>query len=232
MKTKAYGGLMALSAAALLACVTSTPTLAQTAAAAGQAAAPARHARLDADGDRKISQAEFVQARTARLAALDADHDGTVNRAEIQARAQAVRAERATARFDRLDADRNGQISRAEFDAARPQRAEGARPGRGERAGAHHRGGQRMARHAGRGAGRGHGPAMQAARRAPASIADAQTRAAATFARLDADHDGFLTTQELRAGRHAGRPDRAARRMGRPMAPAATPASPPAPASE
>ncbi|CAN5220101.1 hypothetical protein BH09PSE1_BH09PSE1_18070 [soil metagenome] len=227
MKTNAYAGLIALSVAALLGGAAAAQTAVQTST---QAPAPARHARLDTDGDRRISQAEFVQARTARLTALDADHDGSVAPDEVRARVQAVRAERASDRFDRLDADKNGQISRAEFDAARAPHDDAARAGRGER-------GHRMARHAGRGA-RHDGARMNAARvadRGPVSIADVQTRAAATFARLDADHDGFLTSAEVRAarGERAGRGEgRAARRMGRPMAPAATPPSPAAPASE
>lgn len=224
MKTKAFSGLIALSITALLA----GTAAAQTAAPTSTQAPGARHARLDADGDRRISQAAFVEARTARLTALDADHDGSLTAAEIRTRMQARRAERVSVRFDRLDADKNGQISRDEFNAARPQRAESARPGRGDRMGGRHHRGQRMARHAGR----GHGQAQRIADRGPVSIADVQTRAAATFARLDADHDGFLTAQEARAGRGDGRQGRMARHRGRPMAPAATPASPAPPASE
>ncbi|CAN5242820.1 hypothetical protein BH10PSE1_BH10PSE1_25250 [soil metagenome] len=234
MKSNPYSGLMALSAVALLAgaaaAQTATPMPVPMAA---RADAPARHARLDTDGDRKISQVEFVQARTARLTALDTNHDGSLTREEVQARRQAARTEHAQARFERLDADKDGQISRAEFDAPRPQQTEGARAGRGERG--HHRGGQRMGRHEGR----GHGPAQRMADRGPVSIADATTRATETFTRLDADHDGFLTAAEARAGRgdRAGRGEgrhgqRMGRHMSRPMAPAATPASPPAPASE
>lgn len=244
MRKTAFAGLMALSATMVLASAASARTESPAQAPA------ARHAGLDKDGDGRISQAEFVQARTARLTVLDADRDGAVTAAEVQARMQARRAERATMRFDRLDADKNGQISRAEFDAARPQRAGDARPGRGEWMGERHRGdAHRMARHAGRGMGpnmaRGHGPAARTAVREPVAIADVQTRAVATFARLDTDHDGFLTAAEAwsargdRVGRgHSqvrgqgqGRGAHRGWRMSRPTA-LATPASPPAPASE
>jgi hypothetical protein len=211
MKTKTCSGVIALAITTLLAGAASAQT--QTGAPA------ARHARLDTDGDGKISQAEFVQARTERLTALDADHDGSLTPAELRARVQAVRAERTNARFDRLDTDKNGEISRAEFDAARTPRT-GGEAGR-----AHHR----MDHRAGR----------RIAARGPVAIADVQTRATVTFARLDTDHDAFLTPAELRAGRvermarlHERQADRRARHMSHPMAPATTPASPPAPASE
>ena len=218
MRPSAFTGLIALSVTALLAGAAAAQTVAPA------PAAPGRHARLDTDNDGKISQAEFVQTRTARLAALDADRDGTISADE----AQAAKARRATARFDRLDADRNGQISRAEFDAAREHRAEGGR------------GGRRMARHAARRMGPAGearlGAAERMARRGPVSIADAQSRANETFARLDANHDGFLTADERRTGRAdrmgQARHGREGRRMSRPIAPAATPASPSAPASE
>lgn len=240
MRKTAFAGLMALSATMVLAGAASARTESPAQAPA------ARHAGLDKDGDGRISQAEFVQARTARLTVLDIDRNGAVTTAEVQARMQARRAERAAMRFDRLDADKNGQISRAEFDAARPQRAGDAGPGRGQRMGERHRGGaHRMTRHAGRGMGpnmaRGHGPAARTAVREPVAIADVQVRAAATFARFDTDHDGFLTAAEAwsargdRVGRgHGQGRDRRAHRGGRMSRPitAATPASPPAPASE
>ena len=246
-----FAGVAAVSLAALLA----GSAMAQSPAPQGPAAA--RQARLDPDADGKISQAEFVQARTARLTTLDTDRDGQVTAAERQVGRQAMRATRAAARFDRLDADRNGEISRAEFDSARTARAEAPRQARR----AEGRRGQRM--HAPRaGAGRwaqraehrmnrtpGRGPD---ARPAAVVIADVQTRAAANFTRLDKDSDGFLTAPEVmgrramaghRQGRAAHRmgagrmgPGRMAHRMNRPMhrqmhAPAVPP-SPSAPASE
>lgn len=237
MKTKIYMGLGALSAATLLAGVVSAQGLAPGSAmgsgqSAAQNAAPpavsaARQARVAAGSDRRITQAEFVQARTARLTALDTNHDGTVTAEEMRAHAQARRTERANAMFDRLDTNRDGQISRAEFDAAGAARADRVRGNRSEWKG----------RHSGRGA--EHGPRQGAgervANREAVSIADVQARAAANFARLDTNHDGVLTADELRAGRQ-GRDGRGHGRMGRgahgPATAAQNPASPPAPASE
>lgn len=148
---------------------------------------PDRRARADADGDGRISQAEFVQQRAERLARLDSDRDGSVDSAEAASAMAAHRGERMTARFDRLDADRDGSVSRSEFEAAQQAR---------------------VGRHGGR-AGR---MQQRMERRGPVSIEQAQARAAETFARLDADRDGYLTMQERRAGREQMREQRRARR--------------------
>ena len=218
------GGLTAPLAAMSLAALIASAATAQTAPATPE---PARHARADTDGDGRISQAEFVQARTGRLATLDADRDGALTAEEVRGRMQTRMAERAGMRFDRLDADKDGAISRAEFDAQRAQRA--------DRAGPHHRGQglrQRMAGHPTAARPGRQGGDHQA--RGPVVIAEVQARAAATIARLDADRDGYVTTGERRAvrmsmreHRQERRAERMARRAARP-----TPASPPAPASE
>ena len=251
-----FAGVAAVSLAALLA----GSAMAQSPAPQGPAAA--RQARLDPDADGKISQAEFVQARTARLTTLDTDRDGQVTAAERQAGRQAMRATRAAARFDRLDADKNGEISRSEFDSARTARAEAprqARRGDGRRAERMHNarpGGARWAQRAERRMNRtpGRGPD---ARPAAVVIADVQTRAAANFTRLDKDSDGFLTAPEVmgrramaghrmgraahrmgahRMGPHRMGQGRMAQRMNRPMHrqmhAPAVPPSPSAPASE
>lgn len=243
MKTRTFAGMVAVSIAALLA-----------GAATAQAVNPpqaqaARHANIDPDNDGRISQAEFVQARTARLSVLDTDRDGLVTAAERRAGMQARRDQRASLRFDRLDADKNGEISRTEFDAVRASRAEAGRAGahrvrQGARPGLQHR-----VRLAGRAHNVSRGPDARMATRQPMSIANAQTRAAEAFARLDLNHDGMLNASEaLRsrgdrmgqarrmarpmASHRAGhRPHAAVRPMMRPAAPA-TPASPSAPASE
>lgn len=186
---------------------------------AQQAPAPAPRAlRADADGDSRISQAEFVGRRVQRLTAADTDRDGSVTPEEMRATAQVRMAQRADTRFQRLDANNDGSISRAEFDSRRAA-GTGARP---QRAARMHRGPGRT----------GHrGPHMEA--RGPISIAQAQGKAEQAFARLDADHDGFLTAAERRAGMQAMREQRrermterrAARRPQRQ-------ASSPAPASE
>ncbi|MFA4892850.1 EF-hand domain-containing protein [Brevundimonas sp.] len=187
---------------------------------ATQAPGP-RAMRADADGDSRISQAEFVGQRVQRLTAADANRDGSVTPEEMRAVAQARMAGRADARFQGLDANSDGAISRAEFDAAHAARAE-ARPDRGAGAARMHRGAGRMAHH-GQGAGQ----------RGPVSIAEAQGKAEQAFTRLDADRDGFITVAERHAGMQAGRErrhermtERRAARQGQRQA------SPPAPASE
>jgi len=196
-KTLIVGGLAAL-------------TLAAAGGAFAQQAP--RGMRADADGDRRLSQTEFVGQRVQRLTAIDADRDGSVTAEERRAGRQVRMAARADARFDRLDANDDGAVSRAEFDTvreARPDRA--ARPMRADRPA---RGQRRMAR-------------MEA--RGPLAIATVQARAEQAFARLDADKDGFVTVDEGRVGRQAMREQRRERRLERRSA---RQASPQAPASE
>lgn len=203
-KTLLLGGLAAAS-------------LAVAGIAAAQTAPQAsHHARGDADGDGRVSQAEFVDGRIARLTAQDTNRDGSVSPEERRAAMQARRAERADARFARLDADGNGSVTRAEFDAGHA-----ARPDRGPRAG--HRGGPRGQR-AGMRAPREHGPVV---------IAEARDKLAASFARMDADKDGFVTADERRASMRLHRQARR-ERMSQPRAaaPAPAPAAVPAPTSE
>lgn len=197
------------------------------AALAQQAGAQPRtsHAmRADADGDGRISQAEFVGQRVQRLTAADADRDGSVAPEEMRAAFQARSTERADTRFQRMDANSDGAISRAEFDAPRAaptgSRLE-ARPHRAERmARMHH--GAGMAHH---------GQRMTA--RGPISIAEVQGKAEQAFTRLDADHDGFVTVAERQAGMQAFREQRRAHMTERRAArQAQRQASPPAPASE
>ncbi|HEY0103433.1 MAG TPA: hypothetical protein VGB60_08195, partial [Brevundimonas sp.] len=54
-------------------------------AAAAQQAPAARGLRADTDGDRRISQSEFVARRVDRLTAADANRDGSVTADERRA---------------------------------------------------------------------------------------------------------------------------------------------------
>ena len=204
-KTLLIGGLAALTLAA-----------AGGVAFAQQTPDHGAHAmRADADGDNRLSRAEFVARRLQRLTAADADRDGSVTAAEMRAAAETRRAGQADRRFDRVDGNDDGSISRAEFDAAREARSE--------------RGPQMMRAH--RGPGRGHGPARMGRleARGPVVIADIQARTEQAFARLDADNDGFVTAAERQSGRQAMREQRRERMAARR---AARQASPQAPASE
>ncbi len=124
-----------------------------------------------------VSQAEFVDRQVQRLRTMDADNDGVVTAAERTAARGAARAEHADRRFTRLDANGDGMISRAEFDAAAEARGE------------HRRG-----RHGFRGGMRG-----DRAQAGDIAIAEVQARAAERFARMDADGDGVVTSEERRA---------------------------------
>lgn len=167
--------------------------------------------RADADGDGRLSRAEFVSQRLQRLSAADANGDGSVSADEMRAAAQARRAGRADVRFDRLDANNDGMVSRAEFDTAREARAE-----RGPRA-----------MRANRGHGQGRMNRMEA--RGPMAIADVQARTEQAFARLDADNDGYVTAAERQSARQAMREQRRERMTTRR---AQRQTSPQAPASE
>ena len=176
-------------------------------ASAQQPPASARAMRADTDGDSRLSLAEFVGQRVQRLIAIDADRDGSVTADERRATMQARMASRADARFDRLDADDDGAVSRADH---------GPRP-----------------MHARRGPARGHRGMARMEARGPVVIAEVQSRAEQAFARLDADHDGFITAVEGRAGRQAMREHRRERMTERRAArQAQQQASPQAPASE
>jgi hypothetical protein len=188
--------------------------LALTAALAGGAMAQSGRAS-QADPNSRVSQAEFVQARTARIAAMDANGDGVVSAEEMQAARQARMVEGRERAFGRLDADGDGAISRAEWaqagEARGEQRAEGRRG---------HRGGRMMR-------GGGHGPrgAMMRLDRDGdgVTVAEVQQRAAEQFARLDADGDGFVTAAERQAQRanwQAQRQERRAARQAERAAPA------------
>lgn len=193
-KTLMLGGLAALTLAAA-----GGVALAQQAPAASLQ----RHARADANADGRVSQAEFVQQRVQRLTASDANRDGTVTVEERQAAMQTMRAERSANRFAAMDADNNGVISRSEFDGAHAARGEGGRDGahgdrsRGHRGGRHGNPGGDMSQGAHHGAGRG-----------PVVIAEAQAKATEAFTRLDANHDGYVSAEEGRAGQQQMREQR------------------------
>lgn len=199
-KTLILGGLAAIALTAASAAVAQTQ--------------PERPHRGDTDGDGRISRAEFISGRVSRLTALDTNRDGSVGREEMQAGMEVRRDDMADRRFDRVDADDDGSISRAEFDAARDARSQrgdwAGRPGRGGR-------GPMMG---GRGAGGGE--------RGPVVIAEAEARLGEQFARLDADHDGYVTRAEGQAGRERmreGRRERMWERRAQRQASPATPAS-------
>lgn len=181
--------------------------------------------RRDADGDGRISRAEFVDARLTRLRAADANGDGTVSVEELTAQRTAQRAEHANRMFARLDANSDGSITRAEFDAARTQRqAERAerREGRMDRP---HRAEGRMRGGQDRRGGPGGRGGPEAGERGPIVISQVEARLGEAFTRLDKNGDGVLTAQERREHRGQRGPGR--RGAGAPVeAPAPSPQTP------
>lgn len=153
----------------------------------------------------QVQSRAAVSARVQQqFARLDADRDGAITQAEIQARGagqqarlaarQAKRAERQANRaggaFDRFDANHDGSISRAEFDSVRQQR--------GQRAGqlAQRRGnrfpGARMTGPFG-----GRMFAMADSNKdGRVTLQEAQSAALQRFDRVDANRDGQITPQE------------------------------------
>ena len=205
---------LSVGVAAALAVLTAGAALAQQ--------APTRAARGDADGDGRISRAEFVDGRIARLTAIDANRDGTISAEERQSGIDTRRNQRVSARFEALDKDGNGSLSREEFTAREPRGDRAQHAGRGGRDGMG-RGGHR----GGRGHGGERGPGAEA--RGPVVIADVRTRMTTQFDRMDANSDGFVSAEERTAARSAMREQRGERRAERM---AHRQASPSAPASE
>lgn len=150
-------------------------------------------ALVDTDKDGKISKAEMTAAAEARFARMDVDKDGQLTPKDRDLK----RAQRLDARFAALDADHNGQISKAEFTAAHQARADK----RAERGGPD---GRRFGGRHHRGPG-GFGPMAGAGK--DGVVTKAQFLAAATerFDRLDANKDGFVTADEMKAARGAMR---------------------------
>ena len=130
--TLLLGGLAALAAA---------PALAQS--------GPGERAKVDADGNGVLTRAEVEADVARRFAKLDANKDGKVDEADRAAH----RADRQNAMFAAIDTNKDGSVSRAEYDAAAAARdakraerrtARAERHADGKHGGRRHGGGDRM----------------------------------------------------------------------------------------
>ncbi|RDC59035.1 hypothetical protein HME9302_00212 [Alteripontixanthobacter maritimus] len=152
--------------------------------------ADARFAKMDANGDGILDDADRAARRSARFQKMDANNDGAVTEAEMNAAREARMAQRTERMAER-------------------------RANRGERAD-NRRGGQRYGMRGGRG-GRGMAMLKRADTNNDGAVSQAEFRAMAMarFTRMDADNNGTVTAQERRAARQAMRAERMERRGNR-----------------
>lgn len=145
-----------------------------------------------------MTRAEMMQKVQDHFAKLDANKDGFVTREEMQAGRTAMRDQMAdhikdgaSSMFDRMDTNHDGSISRTEFDNAHAAMA-------------NHMGGKRMGMHGMHG-----GMAERMFTTADSnkdgrvSQQEAAAAAAAHFDKIDANHDGTVTPDEMRAAHKA-----------------------------
>lgn len=150
------------------------------------AAAETRFAKLDANGDRKLS-GEEVKGHGGRMLRLGADRDGTISFEEVAAAT--------SARFTRLDTDKDGKLTGAELKPI---------GGRMHRFRAGQDDGPGMT--GGRGWRRGEMGAMMLKRTdtdndGRISRAEMRAQADERFDRMDANKDGFIDASEMDAMR-------------------------------
>jgi len=152
----------------------------------------------DANKDGKLSKAEATAAAEQMFAKMDVNGDGKFTKEERDA----FRQKRVDARFAKLDTDKNGQISKTEFQAPREARRANAAEWKGKTGGleGHGRG---FMRHRG---GKMHGGMWGADADKDGTITRVEflARPLAMFDRADANKDGFVTADEMKAA-HPGR---------------------------
>jgi Ca2+-binding EF-hand superfamily protein len=166
---------------------------------------------FDANGDGKLTRAEFDAALHARFNDVDANKDGFVTPDEFRAHREKAEADAEAARFQIMDTDHNGQISKAEYDAAPKYLKDDRGPGRPGPGFAHMRAGGPGFGPPGRSHGGPHGadgkpddtdpPGRGGPQRAGAdgkiSFEEFSSRATEAFARADLNKDNIVTIAEL-----------------------------------
>jgi Ca2+-binding EF-hand superfamily protein len=146
-------------------------------------AAPAQKATGQAAAPQTISKADFLKDVDTRFNAIDANHDGVISKEEIAAaqakalqQAQAAEDQRIEAEFKKLDTNKDGQLSLAEFKAAAPA----LRVGESAE--------QMLA-------------SLDANKDGKVTKQEYEARPLANFEKVDTNHDGVLTAQEVAAAR-------------------------------
>lgn len=157
-------------------------------------------AQADTNKDGKISKAELAAGLEARFARMDVDKDGQLTQKDRDA----MRQQRMDMRFATLDTDKNGQISKAEFAAGHQARAdkrdEAGKPGERDGRGWGGRGGHRGPGRGGMMHG-GPGGFGDADKNGTVTKAEFMARPIAMFDKADANKDGFVTADEMKAAR-------------------------------
>lgn len=150
----------------------------------------------DANKDGAVTKAELTAALEARFARLDANKDGKLDHADRDI----LRQQRLDERFAALDTDKNGQISKAEF-AAGHQGRDGMHDRMGKPGGPDGHGwGHRGWGHGMRG---GTGDEMK--KDGTITKAEFMARPLTMFDKVDANHDGKVTADEMKAARQVFR---------------------------
>ena len=147
--------------------------------------------------DADWTRTEMIARADKQFAKLDTNGDGKITAEERQAQKDA----RIEARFQRLDADKNGSVTLAEMKAADAQRGE-KRAERGERGGRDGGGHHGMRRgHHGRGGPGGMMMHADANKDGVITKAEFQAPMIAMFDKLDTDKNGVVTKGEREAAR-------------------------------
>lgn len=154
-------------------------------------------AMADANKDGNLTRAELSQALTARFAKMDTNGDGKITKEEREA----SRAARLDARFASLDADKNGQISKTEFAAGHEGRMDGDRRGPGKPDGGPHMHGAHMRGPGGGMMGGGMGGRADADKDGTLTRDEYMAGPLAMFDKADANKDGTVTAAEQQAVR-------------------------------
>lgn len=151
----------------------------------------------DANGDGRVTRAEFDAAQKARFDSIDANKDGSATSEEFRSRREAEmkdhRAAQMAERFDALDSDKNGQLTRAEF-STRPS-ADGDNKRGGGRHGRRDKGRDGDDRRA----------RADANADGTLTLSEFTARGVEAFTKADANKDGVVTVAELQALRSSHR---------------------------